>query len=203
VPTLFSYVVDHDHGFAPNPYSHYCTLVHCKFGGSSGRRSIVEMAKVGDWIVGTGGRSKKSSGTGTVLYLMRVDEKLPFWKFLSDKRFRGRPDCVDLGRGNKFALVSQNYFYFGRHALKTSRLPAEIARKELVKTGPGFRRDYPSAPLKRLVAWFGSHFEIGMHGDPCAVRTTQAKSRGQRNAKKKIRGNDRGGGCDATSSIAR
>lgn len=59
VPTLFSYVVDHDHGFAPNPYGGYCTLVHCKFGGERGRQNIVEMAKVGDWIVGTGGRSKK------------------------------------------------------------------------------------------------------------------------------------------------
>jgi hypothetical protein len=45
VATLFSYVVDHDLGFAPNPASGYCTLVHCKFEGKSGRRNIVELAK--------------------------------------------------------------------------------------------------------------------------------------------------------------
>ena len=203
MPTLFSYVVDHDLGFAPNPYSDFCTLVHCKFGGASGRQNIVEMAEVGDWIIGTGGSSKRSSGAGTVLYLMRVDEKLPFRKFLSDKRFRGRADCVELGRRNNFALISQRYFYFGENALRISELPAELARKELVKTGPGFRRDYPTAALKLLVRWFGKHFEIGMHGEPCAIRTTQGKSRGQRNAKKKITGNDRSGGCDATSFSAR
>jgi hypothetical protein len=60
--TLFSYVVDHDLGFAPNPASGYCTLVHCKFGGHRTRRNIVELANEGDWLIGTGGGSKESSG---------------------------------------------------------------------------------------------------------------------------------------------
>jgi len=94
VTTLYSYVVDHDLGFAPNPASGYCTLVHCKFGGHSGRRNIVEQADVGDWIVGTGGTSKDSAGHGKLIYLMRVDEKLPFQRFLADARFRGRRDCL-------------------------------------------------------------------------------------------------------------
>src|ERR1700691_2681729 len=111
--TLFSYVVDHDLGFAPNPSSGHCTLVHCKFGGDSGPRNIVELAEVGDWIVGTGGRSKDSAGHGSLIYLMRVDEKLPFDRFVSDARFRGRRDCKDCGSGNKFALISKRYFYFG------------------------------------------------------------------------------------------
>ena len=111
--TLFSYVVDHDLGFAPNPFSGCCTLVHCKFGGAKDRRNIVELAEVGDWIVGTGGHSKDSAGHGTLIYLMHVDEKLPFDRFLADSRFRGRHDCNDFGRGNTFALVSRRYFYFG------------------------------------------------------------------------------------------
>ena len=51
---LFSYVVDRDLGFAPNPYGGFCTLAHCKF-SISGKKKIVELAKIGDWIAGTGG----------------------------------------------------------------------------------------------------------------------------------------------------
>ncbi len=172
--TLFSYVVDHDLGFAPNPESGFCTLVHCKFGGKNGRRNIVESAEPGDWIIGTGGCSKDSAGSGTVIYLMRVDEKLPFREFLADRRFRDRLDCDDWGRGNTYALVSRRYFYFGKNALGISELPADLAAK-LVKVGPGFRRDYPAVALQKLVSWFESNYQTGVHGAPCASKAFLAK----------------------------
>lgn len=51
---LFSYVVAEDRGFAPNPTGGYCTLANCKCRHEGIRwRNIVELAKVGDWIVGT------------------------------------------------------------------------------------------------------------------------------------------------------
>jgi hypothetical protein len=173
---LFSYVVDHDLGFAPNPGARFCTLVHCKFGGRTGKRNIVELAKVGDWIIGTGGRSKNSAGHGRIIYLMRVDEKLLFENFLSDRRFRGRRDCIDRGHGNRFALVSRHYFYFGKNAFKLSKLPADLA-KDIAKKGPGFRSDFPGARLKRLVKWFRTRFETGVHGDHCASTSKSIKPR--------------------------
>jgi hypothetical protein len=173
--TLFSYVVDHDLGFAPNPCSGYCTLVHCKFGGNSGPRNIVELAEVGDWIVGTGGRSKDSAGHGRLIYLMRVDEKLPFDRFLSDARFRGRRDCKDFGSGNIFALVSRRYFYFGKNALNLLTLPSALATG-LVKRGPGFRRDYPVDKVKRLAKWFEKKYKLGMRGNPCGSRSLAKKA---------------------------
>jgi hypothetical protein len=175
--TLFSYVVDHDLGFAPNPYVGYCTLVHCKFGGRGGRRNIVEMAEVGDWIMGTGGRNHDSAGNGTLIFLMRVDEIMPFEKFLRDLRFQGRRDCIDRGSGNKRALISRRYFYFGRNALTISELPSEFTTRELEKKGPGFRRDYPPTLLRRLLRWFERNFEIGMHGDPCGSRNRSFRLR--------------------------
>lgn len=165
-PTLFSYVVDHDFGFAPNPFDGFCTLVHCKFGGTSGRRNIVELAEAGDWIIGTGGQGKDSAGNGRIVYLMRVDEKLAFGEFLSDKRFRGRRDCEDHGDGNEFALISERFFYFGRNALPVSDLPATLATN-IAKLGPGYRRDYPPKRLGALVAWFARRYKNGLHGDPC------------------------------------
>jgi len=63
MPRLYSYVVDHDLGFAPNPFGGCCTLAKCKYG--SKRRNIVEMAETGDWIAGTGGADlSKSAGHG-------------------------------------------------------------------------------------------------------------------------------------------
>jgi hypothetical protein len=97
---------------------------------------------------------------------MRVDEKQPFHKFLMDRRFRGRPDCNDLGLGNALALVSKRYFYFGKDALNLSRMPAAMV-KNLTKTGPGFRRDYPANKLPLLTEWFEKRYEIGIHGDSC------------------------------------
>jgi hypothetical protein len=167
--TLFSYVVDHDLGFAPNPSSRYCTLVHCKFGGNSGRRNIVELAEVGDWIVGSGGSSKESAGHGKLIYLMRVDEKLPFERFLADSRFRGRLDCRDFGSGNIFALVSRRYFYFGENALDLMILPNALVAG-LVKRGPGFRRDYPENKLRLMARWFEKTYKLGIHGGPCGAK---------------------------------
>ena len=167
---LFSYVVDHDHGLAPNPADGLCTLVHCKFGGKHGRRNVVEIAKVGDWILGTGGRSKYTSGQGTILYLMRVDEKLPFDAYLANPRFTGRLDCIDQGEGNLFALVSHKFFYFGRNALLITALPLYLKPEFIPKRGPGFRSDYPPMLLPRLVAWFARYFRPGLYGLPCAPK---------------------------------
>jgi hypothetical protein len=51
---LFSYVVDHDNGFAPNPFGGLCTLAKCKY-GTPAKRNVVELANEGDWVIGTGG----------------------------------------------------------------------------------------------------------------------------------------------------
>jgi len=164
---LYSYVVDHDHGFAPNPFGKYCTLVHCKF-AKGGKRNVVEKANVGDWIMGTGGESSDSAGNGRIIYLMRVDEKLLFDHYMRDTRFAGRLDHCDEGQGNEFALVSQHYFYFGRNAIEISDLPARLKGTPLEKRGPGFRSDLPEALVNELVSWFDRKFEVGMHGDPCS-----------------------------------
>jgi hypothetical protein len=175
-PTLFSYVVDHDLGFAPNPFGDYCTLVHCKFGGKTGRRNVVELANVDDWVIGTGGKSKDSAGHGRIIYLMRVGQKLPFRKYLSDSRFQDRSDCDDFGSGNKYALVSRRFFYFGRNALPISDLPDQLA-ENIAKRGAGFRSDYTPQKLKKLVSWFAKNYETGMHGNPCGAKRNTLKAR--------------------------
>ena len=76
--TLYSYVVVHDAGFAPNPFGDFCTLATCK-------PKIRLRAQVGDWIVGAG--SARNVGSGKLLYAMRVAEILPLEKYARDARF--------------------------------------------------------------------------------------------------------------------
>jgi Nucleotide modification associated domain 2 len=176
-PVLFSYVVDHDLGFAPNPYDGYCTLVHCKFKGKSSHRNIVEIAEKGDWIIGTGGKGKDSAGHGQIIYLMRIDRKNPkFHDYLANKGFQKRSDCIDYGSGNESALVARDFFYFGRNALAISDSSTDLA-KNIEKKGRGFRRDYPPQKLKELVKWFRRNYENSMHGNPCGAKNNTIKMR--------------------------
>jgi hypothetical protein len=94
---------------------------------------------------------------------------LLFCDYLTDVRFQSRTDCTDFGAGNEFALVSRYFFYFGGNALQVSDLPEELA-KDITKGGAGFRRDYPTEKLKKLIAWLRKRHKTGRHGDPCGVR---------------------------------
>lgn len=76
---IFSYVVARDYGFAPNPFNGYCTLATCKPGI---RRSAV----VGDWIVGTGAKTKYNLA-GHLIYAMKVDETMDYDAYWTDPRF--------------------------------------------------------------------------------------------------------------------
>jgi hypothetical protein len=76
--TLYSYVVEHDFGFAPNPFFGICTLAACKPG-------IRKQAHVGDFIMGTG--SAKHKRSGLVVYYMVVEETMTFDQYWKDARF--------------------------------------------------------------------------------------------------------------------
>jgi hypothetical protein len=79
---LYSYIVTHDTGFAPNPFGDYCTLANCK-------PVIRKTAKIGDWIVGL---STKASGN-KIIYVMKVQDILSFKGYFEKKKFRfKKPD---------------------------------------------------------------------------------------------------------------
>ncbi|PZQ11844.1 MAG: hypothetical protein DI565_16775 [Ancylobacter novellus] len=76
---VFSYVIDHDLGFAPNPFHGVCSLAACK-------PRIRRYAKVGDYVMGLG--SKPNGIRGKLSYWMRVDEIIGFDAYWADPRFR-------------------------------------------------------------------------------------------------------------------
>ena len=130
MPKLFSYVVDHDCGYAPYPFGGFCTLAKCKYGTiktkHGTRRNIVELADEGDWIAGTGGVVlDKSAGHGKLIYAMRVDEKISLREYCQGNRGNRIDAEYDVAVEGRFALISFHYFYFGR---KPSTSPTSPGR---------------------------------------------------------------------------
>jgi Nucleotide modification associated domain 2 len=173
MPTLYSYVVDHDNGFAPNPSGGLCTLAKCKYG--TRRRNVVEMAREGDWIVGTGGstgfKRGESANVNELIYAMRVDRKITLSEYCREYRNRridAEPDeAVADGR---FALISKHFFYFGRNAIDISEIPDKHLDRSLVKRGQGYRSKFPQAFIEEFSKWLSATFAIGVHGLPCKPR---------------------------------
>ena len=82
---VFTYVVEHDLGFAPNPFHGLCTLGCCK-------PRIRKKAVIGDIVLGTGAALPKLRGYLT--YWMRVDEITTFDDYWKDPRFRNKKPAM-------------------------------------------------------------------------------------------------------------
>jgi hypothetical protein len=161
---LYSYVLKHDRGFAPNPEGKYCTLACCK-------PKVRKAAEVGDWIAGTGSARNKQSDR--LVYAMRVTEKLTFDEYWRDRRFKGRKDNIycptceasrplvqkenefhdeeqmphDLS--GQFVLVSDRFVYFGEK--KSIPIPRRL--HGIIKKGPGHRCDFDDGLVDGFVRW--------------------------------------------------
>ena len=88
MPKLYTYVVYHDTGFAPNPYHGYCTIACCK-------PHIRRSARVGDWIVGIGAASKGRGGLA--VFAMQVIVTLSFEDYWDDPAFEAKRPCMESG----------------------------------------------------------------------------------------------------------
>lgn len=118
-PRLHSYVIEHDFGFAPNPFHGICTLATCK-------PRIRSHAALGDFIIGTG--CAKRGRTGHLVYFMRVDEASTFDRYWRDQRFREKRPAFN---GSKKYCFGDNIYH--RHsrtgewvqANSLHRLPAQ------------------------------------------------------------------------------
>lgn len=171
MPILFSYVVDHDLGYAPNPFGGFCTLAKCKYG--SKQRNIVERAKGGDWIAGTGGADlAKSAGHGKLIYAMRVDKKIPLAEYCranSGNRIDAKHDEVVVD--GRYALISRHFFYFGRNAIDISEIPRKHLLHPFEKKGLGYRCDFTEEYVEEFASWLEATFRVGVHGPPCKLHS--------------------------------
>jgi len=145
-----------------------CTLCRCKFSkkaeatqGRLGRKNIVELAEKGDWVVGTGGASKKSAGHGKLIYAMRVDKKLTRWDYFIESRFEEKKPERPRGEFQKhkqFALVSRYFYYFGANAIDIPK------RFDLEKNRRGFHYVDP-ANFRLFLEWLEEYTNQGNTGN--------------------------------------
>ena len=97
---LFSYIVARDYGFAPNPFYGWCTLATCK-------PRIRSAASVGDWVIGTGAKSKYDFG-GRLIFAMRVEETCDFDTYWADPRFSAKKPVLN---GSLKQLYGDNIYH--------------------------------------------------------------------------------------------
>jgi hypothetical protein len=101
---LYIYVIDRDFGFAPNPFHGVCTLATCKPG-------IRKSAKVGDWILGVGGKKLGPAHRKCILFMM-VSEKTSFQNYWDDPRFSLKKPCRN---GSHVKMLGDNIYHRNTH----------------------------------------------------------------------------------------
>jgi hypothetical protein len=97
-----TYRLDHDLGFAPNPFFGWCTLACCM-------PQIRKHASQNDVIVGMAGSGKQGLGRyhPRVIYWMRVDETLTFDQYWQDARFVNKKPQIP---GPKMRMVGDRTY---------------------------------------------------------------------------------------------
>lgn len=123
--------------------------------------------------MGTGGSDKKSAGHGRLVYTMKVTEKLPLEIYVRDRRVRRRADAwlalQNVMAPERFALISTEFWYFGRNAPPIEGIEWHYLDHPLDKRGPGMCTNFNPEFLEEFVAWLRGNFDSGIHGEPCAL----------------------------------
>jgi hypothetical protein len=186
-PTLFSYVVSHDHGTAPHPGNGNCVLSHCKFSKTPGRKNLVESVQVGDWIVGTGGSGDYTAPSDRLVYAMKVEKKLPIKELFSDTRFtRKSPGfwhktTKGPAYGESFVVSFKEFYYFGK---KAPKIPVQFLNFPSTKGGPAqslkagrnYKKNFSEDFIRKFVAWIQTKHK-GKRGEPWFPLHQGAKSK--------------------------
>ena len=128
-PTLYSYIVARDHGFAPNPLYGFCTLATCK-------PDIRRTAKVGDWVIGTG--SKRKGRSGYIVYAMRVIEAMSFAAYWDDPRFRNKRPQL---RGSWKRAFGDNIYFRDEQSHKWRQIDSHHTNEHGIQDLENIRTD--------------------------------------------------------------
>lgn len=97
----FRYKVEHDWGFAPNPFYGTLSLATCKADIRKNKN-----LHIGDWVVGFG--SKSMDNLGKLIYAMRVDEILTFDQYYEDPRFQCKKPFI---YGSLLQMYGDNVYH--------------------------------------------------------------------------------------------
>jgi len=111
---LYSYIITHDTGFAPNPFHGICTLACCK---PRIRKDIGERFNKGEnnsiefWVVGISSMNRKKDGHKLV-YMMKVTDKKTFkeyWEGTKGKNYKmKKPNYENKDGDNIYEPLKEN-----------------------------------------------------------------------------------------------
>lgn len=191
--TVFSYVVEHDMGFAPNPFWGVCTLANCK---PRIRKAAVE----GDILIGTG--SAGAHLEDHLIYWMAVEQIMSFDEYWANPRFRRKRPTLN---GSKAQQFGDNIYYtdtsgsicqldsfhsepngvlssgnlkrdtghtnrvlagqkFAFFGKKAPLIPKDL--RFLVKRGPGHKCRFTEAEVTAILDWLAELDGQGFQGEP-------------------------------------
>lgn len=193
-PDLFSYIVETDSGFCPNPYGGICTLACCK-------PRIRYNAKIGDWIIGTTLAPKRAM----LVYAMKVSRALSFDLYWNYPEYEAKKPNKNNVRGDNIykhgksgeliqlpnqshsdkhfktdtnvnrVLISKEFYYFGKEA---PDIPEQY--RSLVHSGQGYSLIKPSSKNSMAVSvfliWLRDTFKQGILGEPTLVNAPKKLS---------------------------
>jgi hypothetical protein len=204
--TVFSYVVEHDLGFAPNPFHGFCTLACCK-------PIFRKTAEVGDYVLGTG--AVKPKLRGCITYWMRVGEIRTFDEYWNDPRFRRKKAAMSgtthqrygdniYHRDDSGVLRQEDSFHSREDgSVSPGDFERDTGRTEKVLIGREFaywgragmalppdlqcfvkrqKWHFTDVEIERFLAWLAEHPERGYLGEPAHW---QFLGRTKRNSKRK------------------
>lgn len=193
---FFSYVVDRDFGFAPNPFHGICTLATCK-------PIVRKQAKIGDWVFGTGSKNLKNQNR--LIYAMQVTDKITYNEYWTNSRYaKKKPllngslvqmygdniyynhnntwsqanshhsnedgsinfDNLHRDTGSEFVLISNKFYYFGELHIE---IPKNLI-SEVCKRGPAFRY-VEEKYANELLNLLRNNYPPGYNGDPMQFKS--------------------------------
>lgn len=106
---LYSYLIEHDLGLAPNPFGEHCTLAVCKPEIRKSKKLLL-----GDWVIGTASKAlQESTGRklkGKLIYGMKVTEKITLEEYWRDRRFQYKKPVMN---GSLLVMFGDNFYHKG------------------------------------------------------------------------------------------
>jgi hypothetical protein len=200
---LHSYIVEHDMGFAPNPFHGVCTLSACK-------PPIRKYAEIGDYIIGTG--TARRHLQGRLVYLMKVSKIVGFDDYWKDANFARKKAVMNGSLVQRYgdniyhrdpvtgAWIQEDSFHSRKggeadpdnlrldtgstdHVLVAywfiywggdgPQIPDRFSR--FVHKGIGQKRINDATSVNEFLAWATPQGEPGVIGDPCEWKYTPKK----------------------------
>lgn len=187
---LYTYVMRHDAGLAPNPFSGMCTLAVCTPNHQGSR------VNPGDWIAGV---SDKRRGY-RLIHVMEVDERIHMNDYFGDPRFAnkrpvmsGTPeqrcgdnfysqdsagrwvqhpnryhvgqDALDQDTRHPWVFVAKRFWYLGREAVE---MPV---RYMALFGGRGARVNHTPELVADFRSWVKANLVEGMNAMPRDLET--------------------------------